>query len=416
MPDLTDEEIGEHRLRHVHRRAVLRRHGPGHRVPRRPRPDRDCWSRRSLPTLRVDADEGRALHARSTAARRSRSTAGSSSGAGSRSRRWAAGRASSMRSTARAERAGISVRYERPRHRARSRRRRRARRAGAAQDGTTQDIPADAVVLAARRLPGERRVAHPLPRPRLGPREGARHALQHRRRHQHGARHRRAAGRQLVGLPRGRLGPQRARVRRPARSATASRSTATRSGSCVNADGERFVDEGADFRNYTYAKYGREVLLQPRPVRLAGVRRQGAAPAARRVPHQAGHQGDRRHARGAVAQARRRRPGGVPRHREALQRGRRSRTIPFNPNVKDGRGHRRPARPRKSNWANVLDTPPFEAYRSPAASRSRSAACAIDPRTANVLDAKTATRSPACTRAASWSAACSTSTIRAAAG
>jgi tricarballylate dehydrogenase len=27
----------------------------------------------------------------------------------------------------------------------------------------------------------------------------------------------------------------------------------------VNANGERFVDEGADFRNYTYAKYGREI-------------------------------------------------------------------------------------------------------------------------------------------------------------
>ena len=31
----------------------------------------------------------------------------------------------------------------------------------------------------------------------------------------------------------------------------------------VNKKGERFVDEGADFRNYTYAKYGQEVLKQP---------------------------------------------------------------------------------------------------------------------------------------------------------
>ena len=34
-------------------------------------------------------------------------------------------------------------------------------------------------------------------------------------------------------------------------------------GIVVNAHGERFVDEGADFRNYTYAKYGREILEQP---------------------------------------------------------------------------------------------------------------------------------------------------------
>src|ERR1700737_2264564 len=31
----------------------------------------------------------------------------------------------------------------------------------------------------------------------------------------------------------------------------------------INAQGKRFVDEGADFRNYTYAKYGRVVLEQP---------------------------------------------------------------------------------------------------------------------------------------------------------
>jgi tricarballylate dehydrogenase len=34
-------------------------------------------------------------------------------------------------------------------------------------------------------------------------------------------------------------------------------------GIMVNAEGNRFVDEGADFRNYTYAKYGRQVLQQP---------------------------------------------------------------------------------------------------------------------------------------------------------
>ncbi len=32
----------------------------------------------------------------------------------------------------------------------------------------------------------------------------------------------------------------------------------------VNADGKRFLDEGAHFRNYTYAKYGQVILQQPR--------------------------------------------------------------------------------------------------------------------------------------------------------
>jgi tricarballylate dehydrogenase len=35
-------------------------------------------------------------------------------------------------------------------------------------------------------------------------------------------------------------------------------------GVVVNMDGKRFIDEGADFRNHTYAKYGREVMKQPR--------------------------------------------------------------------------------------------------------------------------------------------------------
>ncbi len=31
----------------------------------------------------------------------------------------------------------------------------------------------------------------------------------------------------------------------------------------INADGERFVDEGMDFRNYTYAQFGKAILEQP---------------------------------------------------------------------------------------------------------------------------------------------------------
>ena len=35
-------------------------------------------------------------------------------------------------------------------------------------------------------------------------------------------------------------------------------------GIVINANGERFVDEGEDLRNYTYAKFGREVIKQPK--------------------------------------------------------------------------------------------------------------------------------------------------------
>jgi len=33
-----------------------------------------------------------------------------------------------------------------------------------------------------------------------------------------------------------------------------------------NADGDRFVDEGIDMRNFTYAKFGREILKQPNAI------------------------------------------------------------------------------------------------------------------------------------------------------
>jgi hypothetical protein len=51
-------------------------------------------------------------------------------------------------------------------------------------------------------------------------------------------------------------------------------------GIMLNANGERFVDEGENFRNYTYAQFGREILNQPQgfawqihsiPVSLMGV-------------------------------------------------------------------------------------------------------------------------------------------------
>lgn len=37
-------------------------------------------------------------------------------------------------------------------------------------------------------------------------------------------------------------------------------------GIVVNINGQRFLDEGADFRNYTYAEYGRRILAQPKRV------------------------------------------------------------------------------------------------------------------------------------------------------
>ena len=48
-------------------------------------------------------------------------------------------------------------------------------------------------------------------------------------------------------------------------------------GVMINAEGARFVDEGADFRNFTYAKYGARDPAPARPIRMADFRRETSA-------------------------------------------------------------------------------------------------------------------------------------------
>ncbi len=185
-------------------------------------------------------------------------------------------------------------------------------------------------------------------------------------------------------------------------------------GIMVNANGERFVDEGADFRNYTYAKYGRVILTQPGQFAWQVFDNKVAAPAARRVPHQARHQGARRHARGAGAEARRRRPGRRARHDQGLQRRRAERRAVRS--QRQGRPrHRRASRSPKSNWANTIDEPPFEAYAVTCGITFTFGGVKID-RDARVLDTDGGADPRAATPPARWSAACSISTIPAAPG
>jgi tricarballylate dehydrogenase len=128
----------------------------------------------------------------------------------------------------------------------------------------------------------------------------------------------------------------------------------------LNALGRRFVDEGADFRNYTYAKYGRVILSQPGQfawqVFDAKVKAQlrdeyRIRQVTKRVANtleELVKQLDDVDADAALAE--------LKAYNAAVRTD-----IPFNPNVKDGRGTKGLAIP-KSNWANTLDTPPYEAY------------------------------------------------------
>jgi tricarballylate dehydrogenase len=131
-------------------------------------------------------------------------------------------------------------------------------------------------------------------------------------------------------------------------------------GIMVNGHGRRFVDEGADFRNYTYAKYGRLILEQPGQFawqifdhKVAHLLRDEyrikrvTKVSAESLEELSGKLEDV-DSRGFLQE--------VQAYNAAVQTG-----IPFNPNVKDGRCTRGLALD-KSNWANPLDSPPFEGY------------------------------------------------------
>ncbi len=128
----------------------------------------------------------------------------------------------------------------------------------------------------------------------------------------------------------------------------------------VNATGRRFVDEGADFRNYTYARYGRVILEQPgqfawqvfdrkvKHLQRDEYRiRQVTKVTADTVPELA------EKLEGVDAEAF---VDEIARYNAAVRQD-----VEFNPNVKDAR-RTEGLEIDKSNWANTIDTPPYEAY------------------------------------------------------
>ncbi len=130
-------------------------------------------------------------------------------------------------------------------------------------------------------------------------------------------------------------------------------------GLIINRDGERFVDEGADFRNYTYAKYGAEILKQPGAVayqlydaRTAPLLRQDEYTAPGVSRYEASSVGELAEKIG-VSPARLEKT--IRDYNEAVQDG------DFNPAIKDGKGTIG-VTPPKSNWAQPLDAPPLLAF------------------------------------------------------
>jgi tricarballylate dehydrogenase len=128
----------------------------------------------------------------------------------------------------------------------------------------------------------------------------------------------------------------------------------------VNADGDRFVDEGADFRNFTYAKYGLDVLKQPGLFSWQ-VYDAKVTPLLRdeyRIRQVTKVEADSLEALAEKMEGVN--PKGFLRTVKAFNEAVRQ-DIPFNSVVKDGRCTEGLAVP-KSNWANTIDTPPYQAY------------------------------------------------------
>ena len=128
----------------------------------------------------------------------------------------------------------------------------------------------------------------------------------------------------------------------------------------INAEGKRFVDEGIEFYNYTYAKYGAEVLKQTeqfayqifdaktKPLLRPEYNDKQVTKAVANTLEELAAKLEGVNAEAFLKTVRE--------YNASIKKD-----VPFNHAVKDGRctvG----IEPAKSNWANVLDTPPFEAY------------------------------------------------------
>ncbi len=153
-------------------------------------------------------------------------------------------------------------------------------------------------------------------------------------------------------------------------------------GLIVNVDGRRFVDEGADLRNYTYAKYGRAILQQPmraafqlfdqKAVPLLRDEykiRQVTKAEADTIPELAG----------ALGVDVERMTRTVQDYNAACQPG------DFNPSTLDGL-HTEGIEPPKSNWALPLDSPPYVGFAVTCGITFTFGGLKISPPTGQVLD------------------------------
>lgn len=131
-------------------------------------------------------------------------------------------------------------------------------------------------------------------------------------------------------------------------------------GIVVNALGKRFVDEGRDFRNYTYARMGARVLEQPGAIgyQVFDQKVLPLLPDEYRIRKMTRVQGETLEQLAAAMDGVD--PKGFLETVKEFNSAVRT-DVPFNPAIKDGRCTAGLA-VDKSNWANPLDAPPYVAF------------------------------------------------------
>ncbi|KIK69660.1 hypothetical protein GYMLUDRAFT_151935 [Collybiopsis luxurians FD-317 M1] len=172
-------------------------------------------------------------------------------------------------------------------------------------------------------------------------------------------------------------------------------------GIMVNAQGLRFVDEGEDYRNYTYAKFGKAILLQPEgfafqiwdsnmlgSLRIEeygdGVVEKIFADSVEELANKLSSVGLQNSAQ--LIETVRAYNEGVKQHRQENP------SCKWDPAVKDGlstQSSQLSLSPPKSNWALTIEKPPYMAVKVTCGITFTFGGLAIDPETAAVLSEST---------------------------
>ena len=129
-------------------------------------------------------------------------------------------------------------------------------------------------------------------------------------------------------------------------------------GMYVNIHGERFADEGEDFRNYTYARFGQEIMRQPQRVAFQIFDRKTV----RLLKKPYTLTGTTRIQANTLEELAR--AAGIEARTFARTVAEFNAAVsdrPFNPAVLDGKAAAA-CRPPKSNWAQRLDSPPYVCF------------------------------------------------------